>query len=159
MLYVNFSVVIHMSMLLGNQSYTSTSHFLFAAGPRNESLPLPWMLSCSPEYQTYPSFNYSQSIYNYFQSMQYMLPEVLSAQLILSSTRVSQSACPVSWGCIRYWLLLCRGIRPLPTMSVLDMTLNNLMVRFQWCWSFGGCKQPFIAIAPRSTLAQNGSTW
>ena len=25
---------------------------------------------------------------------------------------------------------------PHPT-SVLDMTLNNLMVRFQWCWSFG----------------------
>ena len=27
-------------------------------------------------------------------------------------------------------------------MSVLDMILNNLMVRFQWCWSFGECKAP-----------------
>ena len=30
---------------------------------------------------------------------------------------------------------------PLP-MSVLDMTLNNLMVRFQWYWSFGECGVP-----------------
>ena len=27
-----------------------------------------------------------------------------------------------------------------PPMSVLDMTLNNLMVRFQWCWGFGECR-------------------
>ena len=32
---------------------------------------------------------------------------------------------------------LCREVRPhLPT-SVLDMSLNNQMVRFQECWSFG----------------------
>ena len=24
-------------------------------------------------------------------------------------------------------------------ISVLDMTLNNMMVSFQWCWSFGEC--------------------
>ena len=54
-------------------------------------------------------------------------------------------------------LLLCRGVTP-PT-SVLDMTLNNLMVRFQQCWSFGNAEYPFIAIAPRSTLARSGSTW
>ena len=30
------------------------------------------------------------------------------------------------------------GETPLPATSVLDMTLNNLMLRFQWCWSFGG---------------------
>ena len=43
--------------------------------------------------------------------------------------------------------------------SVLDMTLNNLMVRFQWCCSFGDAEHPFITIAPRSSLARNGSTW
>ena len=26
--------------------------------------------------------------------------------------------------------------------SVLDMTLNNLMLRFQQCWSFGKCRVP-----------------
>ena len=31
------------------------------------------------------------------------------------------------------------GVRPPPPTSVLDMTLNNLMVRFQQCWSFGEC--------------------
>ena len=49
--------------------------------------------------------------------------------------------CPVSWGCRIHWLQLCRGVRPPPT-SVLDMTLNNLMVRFQQCWSFGECRVP-----------------
>ena len=28
------------------------------------------------------------------------------------------------------------------TMSILDMTLNNLMVKFQQCWSFGECGVP-----------------
>ena len=39
--------------------------------------------------------------------------------------------CPVSWGCRIHRLLLCRRIRPPPPMSVLDMTLNNLIVRLQ----------------------------
>ena len=38
---------------------------------------------------------------------------------------------------------LCRGVSfPSPTI-VLGMTLNNLMVMFQWCWSFGECGVPF----------------
>ena len=49
--------------------------------------------------------------------------------------------CPVGWGCRIHRLLLCRGVRP-PPMSVLYMTLNNLMVRFQQCWSFGECGVP-----------------
>ena len=51
------------------------------------------------------------------------------------------SICRVSWGCRILWLHLCRGVRP-PLTSVLDMTLNNLMVRFQQCWSFGECRVP-----------------
>ena len=50
--------------------------------------------------------------------------------------------CPVGWGCRIHRLLLCRGVRPPPPKSVLDMTLNDLMVRFQWCWSFGECGVP-----------------
>ena len=50
--------------------------------------------------------------------------------------------CPVGWGCRIHWLLLCRGVRPPPPTRVLDMTLNNLMVRFQQCWSFGECGVP-----------------
>ena len=51
--------------------------------------------------------------------------------------------CPVGWGCRIHRLLLCRGIRPLPT-SVHDMTQNNLMVRFQQCWSFGEYGVPHL---------------
>ena len=39
--------------------------------------------------------------------------------------------CSVGWGCRIHWLLLCRGVRPPPPTSVLDMTLNNLIVRLQ----------------------------
>ena len=49
--------------------------------------------------------------------------------------------CPVGWGSRIHRLLLCRGVRTPPT-SVLDMTLNNLMVRFQQCWSLGECGVP-----------------
>ena len=49
--------------------------------------------------------------------------------------------CPVGWGCRIHWLHLGRGVRP-PQTNVLDMTLNNLMVRFQQCWSFGECGVP-----------------
>ena len=38
--------------------------------------------------------------------------------------------CPVGWDCRIHQQHLCRGVRP-PPMSVLDMTQNSLMVRFQ----------------------------
>ena len=43
---------------------------------------------------------------------------------------------PLGWGCRIHRLLLCRGVRTPPTTSVLYMTLNNLMMRFQQWWSF-----------------------
>ena len=49
---------------------------------------------------------------------------------------------PVGWDCRMHRLLLCRGVRPRPTTSVLVMTVNILMVRFQQCWSFGECGAP-----------------
>ena len=48
--------------------------------------------------------------------------------------------CPVSWGCRIHWLHLWRGVRPPPNECPGYMTLNNLMVRFQQCWSFGECR-------------------
>ena len=41
----------------------------------------------------------------------------------------------VGWGCRIYRLLLFRGVRP--PNECPDMTLNNLMVKFRQCWSFG----------------------
>ena len=63
--------------------------------------------------------------------------------------------CPVTWGCRIHWLPLCRGVRPPPT-SVLDMTLNNLMVRFQWCWGFGECR---VALHCHRSLVHTGLEW
>ena len=53
---------------------------------------------------------------------------------------------------------VCRGIR-LPPMSALDMTLNNLMVRLQLCWSFGEygvyfhCHHSQAVVAPDKVLS------
>ena len=48
--------------------------------------------------------------------------------------------CPFGWDCRIHWPHLCRGVKT--PMSVLDITLNNLVVRFQWCWGFGKCGIP-----------------
>ena len=51
--------------------------------------------------------------------------------LNITSAEVSRmSCCPVGWGCRIHRLHLCRGVTPSP-ISVLDMKLNNLMVRSQ----------------------------
>ena len=47
---------------------------------------------------------------------------------------------PVSWRFRIHWLHLCRRVRPsTPAMSVLDMTQNDLIMRFN-SWSFGECE-------------------
>ena len=44
--------------------------------------------------------------------------------------------CLVGWGCRIHRLQWSKN----PLTTVLAMTLNNLMVRFQWCWGFGKCE-------------------
>ena len=56
---------------------------------------------------------------------------------------------------VAHRLLLCRGVRPPPT-RVLDMTLNNLMVRFQQCWSFGECEVPLYC---HRSQVHSGPEW
>ena len=93
-------------------------------------------------------------IINYRRNLFYNYFGYNSGHLLLQPKSVAQSA-----GAVEYTdCTSAEGVRP-PLTSVLDMTLNNLMVRFQQCWSFGNVEYPFIAIAPRSTLARSGSTW
>ena len=68
------------------------------------------------------------------------------------------SYCPVGCGCRIHRLHLCRGVW-LPTMSVLDMTLNNLMMSFHWGWRFGECGVPLYYQCPQVHSGRNGSTW
>ena len=54
------------------------------------------------------------------------------SQAIISIRVISKAlslTCPVSWNCRIHWLFLCGQVRP-PLTSVLNMTINNLMVRF-----------------------------
>ena len=61
----------------------------------------------------------------------------------------------------KYLFLIAQsaGAEDPPPTSVLDMTLKI------WWWgssdagALGNADYPFIAIAPRSTLARSGSTW
>ena len=48
----------------------------------------------------------------------------------------------VGWGCRIYRLHLCREVRP-PSMSVLDSTLNNLMLGL-----WGIRRTPFLPFIP-----------
>ena len=60
--------------------------------------------------------------------------------LICSKFSTSKN-CPVCWGCRIHQLHLSRGVRPLQ-MSVLHLTVNNLTVTIQRCWSFGEYREP-----------------
>ena len=66
--------------------------------------------------------------------------------------------CPVSWSCRIHQLHLCRGVRLLQGVSCIWHSTI-------WWWgssdagAWGNAEYPFIAIAPRSTLPWNGSTW
>ena len=65
----------------------------------------------------------------------------------------------VGWGCKIHRLHLCWEVSPTPTQtSVLDMILNNLMVRFH-IRTLGNAEHPFITIVSWSTLPQSGDTW
>ena len=64
-------------------------------------------------------------------------------------------SCPLGWGCRIHRLHLCRGVRS-PLMSVLDMILNYLMVRFQWCWRFGECGVPLYC---HCSQVHSGLSW
>ena len=65
---------------------------------------------------------------------------VILCQILLISTQLAG-------GCRIHWLHLCRRVRPPPT-SVLDMVLNNLIVRLQ-LWRFGECRStPSLPLLP-----------
>ena len=59
-----------------------------------------------------------------------LLSDIMSAEL-----KFSLVTSPVNWNCRIYQLHLCREVIPLLPMSVLDMTLNNLMARLK-PWRF-----------------------
>ena len=62
--------------------------------------------------------------------------------------------CPVSWGCRIHWLHLFRWVR-LPS----PQWVSCIWHKTTWWWgpsdagALGNAEHPFIAIAPRSTLA------
>ena len=76
----------------------------------------------------------------------------LRALIALLFTNHNMTACQSTRGHQKRTLLSRLGLQntltaPLlrgktPTTSVLDMTLNDLMVRFQQCWIFGECGVP-----------------
>ena len=59
---------------------------------------------------------------------------------------------PVGWGCRIHRLLLCRGVGPPPRYEWPSRGSND-------AGALENAEHPFIAIAPKSTLARNDSTW
>ena len=67
--------------------------------------------------------------------------------------------CPVGSGCRIHRLLLCRGVRPPPNECPrYDTKQPDGDDTKQPAGALGNAEYPFIAIAPRSTLARSGST-
>ena len=70
--------------------------------------------------------------------------------------------CPATAGAVEYTdCFSAEGLRahPPPPTSILDMTLNNMMGEIPVMLGHWGMRStPFIAIAPRSTLARSGCT-
>ena len=60
---------------------------------------------------------------------------------LMSISAIRNADCTVDWCCRIHRLLLYRGVR-LPSTSVVDMTLNHLMVRFQLYRNFEECAVP-----------------
>ena len=84
-------------------------------------------------------FNFYTICYIYYDNVKLetlYVPAVDDSTNTRNSTSISlenlprDMARPFSWACRIHGLLLCRGVR-LPPTSLLDMTLNNLMVRLQ----------------------------
>ena len=67
----------------------------------------------------------------------------------------ASSRCPIGWGCRIHWLLLCWELRP-PTMNVLGMIQNNLMVRILLWRTFGECRVPLHC---HRSQVHSGSEW
>ena len=98
-----------------------------------------------------PSISVSNYYYYYYKSMHSIALNHLWDSFPLF--------CPVSCDCRIRWLLLCRGVRPLPAMSVW------IWHKSIWWWGsrnaevLGKAEYPSIATASRSTLAGSGSIW
>ena len=66
---------------------------------------------------------------------------------------------PVDLDCSRSQMHVCREVRPHPTTSVLNMTLNYLMVGLQ-SWSFGECRIPTsLPLFPRPLYGIHRTAW
>ena len=75
-------------------------------------------------------------------------------------TQVTDSICPVIWGCRIHRLHLCREVRPTPNECAgYDAKQSDGEVPVMLGFALENAEHPFIAIAPRSTLAWRGSTW
>ena len=117
---------------------------------------------CSPDGDT-DFFNIIAGVLQGYILVPYMLMIYLDTININRSNErkwsfTKKGNCPVSWGCRIHRPLLCRGIRSIQQVSWI-------WHQAIWWWGsnnagpLGNAEDPFIAIAPRSTLAQSGSTW
>ena len=74
-----------------------------------------------------------------------------SISAMWNANSLIQAFYPVGLGSKIHRLHLCRGVRP--PNKCPDMTLNNLMVKLRWCWSFGECRGPLHC------QVHNGPEW
>ena len=109
---------------------------------------------------------------NDFNSLFFILTEILSfgnikkllkpsvwkliVQPYISFVSVPWVMLPSRLGLLNTPTLLLQRIKSTIPMSILDIIQNNLMVKFQWCWSFGECRAPLNC---HCTQVYSGPEW
>ena len=97
------------------------------------------LLSCAQDFE--PPVFFNQVSFNYHECFCLAIRRLSAYLFIYSFNYVTFKL--ISWVRDRGWWTVEYTDCKTPPASVLDMTLNNLMVRFQWCRSFGECRAPF----------------
>ena len=106
---------------------------------RQNSQRVLWLALTPTPTETYATHHVTRMIRDLFAVDSYFL--FFSHRLFNYVRYYQLFCCPVGSGCIIHQLHPCRRVRP-PPMRVLDMTLNNVMVTFQWCRIFGESGAP-----------------
>ena len=165
-LFLSLSLSLSLSFRLYIFLYTFLSHFLSPHFPSSLSVSSTFLSFLLPLFSISLYFSLSLSLsplstfpQAIFLSLSFFISLYFFHHLSLSSSfylpLFLSLSCPVGWGCRIHRLLLCRRVRPPPTlMSVLDMILNNFT--FQWCWSFGECRAPLHC---HCSQVHSGSEW
>ena len=127
----SISKIYHHVVLLARNSPNSLTPSIASSRRSSRRHPV-FVSSCS----SWSFYTHAYHPFSFLPFFNLYLPfhQFLSPQLFIHFSSLFSASI---YCCRIHQLHLCRGVRPTPQMSVLIMTLNNMMFRFKQYWSFG----------------------